>query len=253
MDQNFEGLLNKFIVISRKRWIPSINNHRNGVGLTFENMLNKKEDSMFFPDYKDIEIKCSQRFSRFPIKLFSLCLDGKFLYQSNRLLEKFGTYDAKFKDKKTLFANLKINEKVLINNKYYFEVILLHDRMKLNIYDLNYNLIDDDSYIDFNILKERLILKFSKLALIFASKKEENNKKYFRYYEISLYKLKSFERFIDLLEKNIIKIRLECRIARSGIEMGRQKNRGIIFEIEKDDIDKLFTRIKRYNHDEMIY
>ena len=46
---------------------------------------------MFFPDYYGIEIKCTTRFSNYPISLFSLAFDGTYLYQMNLLLQKYET------------------------------------------------------------------------------------------------------------------------------------------------------------------
>lgn len=70
-------LIKKFKEIAEKRWIKGVNNSTNSVGLTFESLLSKNPDSMYFPDYHGIEIKCSQRFSRYPINLFSLAFDGQ--------------------------------------------------------------------------------------------------------------------------------------------------------------------------------
>ena len=77
------------------KWIKGINNSTNSVGLTFESLINKIPDSMYFPDYYGIEIKCSQRFSRYPLNLFSLSFDGPELYEMNRLLKKI--WDIRFK------------------------------------------------------------------------------------------------------------------------------------------------------------
>lgn len=92
-------LIKKFIEISKKRWIKGVNNTTNSVGLTFESLLNKESDSMYFPDYGSIEIKCSQRFSRYPISLFSLSFDGPRLYEMNRLVQTYGKKDIIYKDK----------------------------------------------------------------------------------------------------------------------------------------------------------
>ena len=76
MENNCKELLEKFKNISKQRWIKGLNNYTNSAGLTFEALLNKKSDSMFFPDFKGIEIKATQRFSRYPITLFSKAFDG---------------------------------------------------------------------------------------------------------------------------------------------------------------------------------
>ncbi len=73
---DYNELKKEFKNIAQKRWIKSINNNINSVGLTFEKMLNKEPDSMFFPDYKGIEIKCSQRYSKFDLNLLNMSFDG---------------------------------------------------------------------------------------------------------------------------------------------------------------------------------
>lgn len=69
-------LVSKFKEIHKKGYIKGVNNSTNSVGLTFEKELGKKPDSSYLPDYNGIEIKCTTRFSRFPISLFSKSFDG---------------------------------------------------------------------------------------------------------------------------------------------------------------------------------
>ena len=51
MEENYKILMEKFKEISKLKWIAGINNYTNSAGLTFESLLHKKADSMFFPDY----------------------------------------------------------------------------------------------------------------------------------------------------------------------------------------------------------
>lgn len=250
MTKEEQQLIKKFIEISDKKWIKGINNITNSVGLTFENQLNKNPDSMYFPDYYGIEIKCSQRFSRYPINLFSLAFDGPNLYEMNRILQTYGKNDVIYRDKKQLQGTIYVNEYNQINNNYFkIKIDRETKQIILSIYDLNYNLLEEKAYIDFETIKSRLELKLSKLAIIYASKKTIDNNLYFRYYLITLYKLKSFETFIKLLEKDYIKVELIGRVSRSGIEKGRQRNKNLVFSIEKENIKLLFDKIYEYNSD----
>lgn len=250
MTKEEQQLIKKFIEISDKKWIKGINNITNSVGLTFENQLNKNPDSMYFPDYYGIEIKCSQRFSRYPINLFSLAFDGPNLYEMNRILQTYGKNDVIYRDKKQLQGTIYVNEYNQINNNYFkIKIDRETKQIILSIYDLNYNLLEEKAYIDFETIKSRLELKLSKLAIVYASKKTIDNNLYFRYYLITLYKLKSFETFIKLLEKDYIKVELIGRVSRSGIEKGRQRNKNLVFSIEKENIKLLFDKIYEYNSD----
>lgn len=84
MNCNSEILINNFKKIAKKGWIPSVNKNINGVGLTFEKLLN-----MFFPDYQGIEIKCTTGFSRYPISPFSKSFDGPSFFEMNRLINTY--------------------------------------------------------------------------------------------------------------------------------------------------------------------
>lgn len=245
INNKYDNLINEFKSITKRRWIKSVNNNTNGVGLTFEKLLNKEPDSMFFPDYYGTEIKCTTRFSGFPITLFTIAFDGETFYEMNRLLEKYGKQDAIYKDKKTLISNLIINKKILVNEKYYFELKInyCNEKLFIAIYDINENLIERSSYINFSSLKTHLKLKLSKLALVYASKKRIENDNYYRYYKMIIYELKSFETFLKLLENNIIKVEIVGRISRSGLEKGKQKNKNLVFKLPKENITDLFNKI----------
>ena len=114
---------------------------------------------------------------------------------------------------------------------------------------MNYKLIEEQTYIDFETIKSRLELKLSNLALVYASKKTIDNYPYFRYYLITIYKLKSFETFMELLSKDYIRTTIVGRVSRSGTENGRQRNKNLVFSLPKEHIDLLFKKIVEYNSD----
>lgn len=253
INKKYSNLINNFNLISQKKWIKSIVNNTSGVGLTFENLLGKLPDSMFFPDYYGIEIKCTTRFSRYPITLFTKAFDGPSLYEMNKILEKYGKTDMIYIDRKLLLCDLKFNEKVLVNNKYFFELKLDYEKEKLFlfVYDLYGNLIEKDAFINFDSLRSHLKIKLSSLALIYASKKRIECVDYFRYYKMIIYELKSFDVFLKLLEENIIKVSIACRVSRSGIREGEQRNKNLVFKIPKENINDLFDEIMTFDIDKM--
>lgn len=243
-------LIKKFTEIAKERWIKGVNNTSNSVGMTFEMLLNKQPDSMYFPDYNGIEIKCSQRFSRYPISLFSLSFDGPNLYEMNRLLTTYGEKDIKYNQRLQLQGSIYVNKYTKINNNYFkLKIDRTNKKIIISIYDLNYQLIEEKTYLNFKTIKNRLELKLSNLAVVYASKKNIDNTPYFRYYLITIYKLKSFETFINLLEKDCIKVAIAGRVARSGCEEGRQRNKNLVFSISKENICLLFEKIYEYNND----
>jgi len=141
MNKDFNMLLKEFKSIARKKWIKGISNGHGNIGLTFENELGKKVDTNYTPDYNNIELKCTTRFSRFPVSLFSLAFDGPTDKEIIRLNEAYGSYDDDFTDKKTLIRKIRINELSLLNSNYYLSLLLEDDKLYLCVYDLNKNLI----------------------------------------------------------------------------------------------------------------
>lgn len=250
MTKEKELLLSEFIKLAKKGYVRGINNATNSVGLTFESQLGKKPDSDYLPDYNGIELKCTTRFSRYPISLFSKSFDGPNDFEMNRLLKTYGKKDKQFEGKFQLFGVVCTRRLTLINSNYFkLEVSREDKKIYLLVYDMNKKLIEKLSYIDFSSLEERIMLKLSNLSLIYASKMKKENSQYFRYYKIVFYKIKDFDIFLDLLEKDRIEVTLCGRVSRSGEECGKQKNKNLVFKILKESVDELFLKEFEYNFD----
>lgn len=250
MTKEKELLLSEFIKLAKKGYVKGVNNITNSVGLTFESQLGKKPDSDYLPDYNGIELKCTTRFSRYPISLFSKSFDGPNDFEMNRLLKTYGKKDIQFEGKFQLFGVVRTRRLTLINSNYFkLEVSREDKKIYLLVYDMNKKLIEKLSYIDFCSLEERIMLKLSNLSLIYASKMKKKNSQYFRYYKIVFYKIKDFDIFLDLLEKDKIEVTLCARVSRSGVECGRQRNKNLVFKILKESVDELFLKEFEYNFD----
>ena len=234
MNKNFEELLKQFKIIARKKWIKGISSGHGNIGLTFENELGKKIDTNYTPDYNNIELKCTTRFSRFPISLFSLAFDGPTDSEIIRLNETYGSYDSDFTDKKTLIRKIRVGELSLLNQNYYLSLTLENNKLYLCVYDLNKNLLEKEAFVYLNTIKEHLLTKLNNLAIIKASKIKNNSTEYFRYYEISFYTLKNYDTFINLLNEGLIEVSLISRISRSGKTAGKYHNKNLVFQIKKD-------------------
>lgn len=246
MTENILKLKTQFDIIKNKGWIESISNSTGSVGITFEYYLGKKQDNSFLPDFHDIELKCSTYTSSCPITLFSMSFDGPNLYEFNRIITKYGYYDSLFKSQKIIYASLSTNKQYLVNNKYYFslEIDKINKIIFLVVKDINNETLEKQSYIKFDSIKNHLYKKLKYLALIYAFKKNENNKKYFKYYILLLYKIKSFDVFLNLLEKQIIKVTIRSKINKSKLHYGKVSNKNIVFSINKYNLKYLFDKIE---------
>lgn len=249
MKEEFENIIKKFKKINKIGYVKGVNNNlNNAAGLTLESYLGKPADSMFFPDYEGIEVKCTQRFSGYNIGLFSLSFDGPELYESNYLLQKYGVNDETFQENKKLIATLKLNKKVLVNDKYYFEFKIDYKKemLYISIYNIDMVHLEDRAFIYFDSLEKRLNVKLKKLALFYASKKKIEDNLFFRYYKLECYKYKGINAFLEALETGAVAASLVLRFSRSKETLGKNRNKNIQFSIKKNSVEKLFDKIYSY-------
>ncbi len=242
---NFRKLLSKFMQVKNMGWIKSKRNGTTGIGYTFEELIGKKEDFSFKPDFLDIEIKTMRHYSKQKIHLFCLNPDGDCDYPIKQLCEKLG-YNSKTKE------NIRIFRTEAISNEYsmfghYTKVRLIIDRISKKV---KFEAIKNEKAINlkiswtFDSIKERINTKLLNLALVLAKNKYINGKEYFYYYKIKFYKLRSFETFLKQLEKGKIKI---CFNAEAIIENGRIEkinDRGTCFLIDKKDLTELYKLVE---------
>ena len=251
MKKENKQLIEEFHRIANKGWIKSISNSFGSIGLTFEKELGKNPDALYFPDYYGIEIKCTSRYSRYPLFLFTVAFDGPTFPEINRIVEKYGYYDKDFIDKKVLFEKISCKTKTIVNEQYKFklEIDKKCEKLFLCVYNLKNKLIEKESFVYIDTIKEHLLLKMSYLALIYASQRKFNNEKYFRYYRMIMYQLKDFKTFIELLNNGEIDVSLISRISKSGTDKGRYRNKNLVFQIKKDKIEKLFNKTYSFTYD----
>lgn len=249
--QYIKRLIVLFKKISNMSWVESISNSHGSVGLTFENFLGKKADSSYLPDFDGIELKCTTRYSKYPLYLFTIAFDGPEENEIERIASEYGRYDKDFTDKKVLFTKLSFKKKIVVSDNYKFQLQLNEDKSKifLCVYDLCDNLIEKRSFLCIKSIYNHYVSKLNTMALIFASTKKINNKKYFRYYKMRIYTCKSFDDFLCLLLNDYINIDLISRIGKSGSDRGRYRNKSFVFSIYKLKIGKLFTCIYEYDVD----
>ena len=248
MDTNSKNLIKDFMKISKRGWIKATGSGWGGIGLTFEREIGKKPDNKYLPDFNDIELKCSSRYSRYPMYLFAIAFDSN-ENEIIRLANEYGYRDTDYPDKKVLFR--KVNNAIIPSNKYnfFFKVDRKQEKIYLEVYSDDGILLENSVYITFDNLRKHVNTKLKKIAYIKASKTIIDNLIYYRYYNINLYNIKGFETFLDLIEKNMLVINLVARVGKCGEDKGRYKNKSVVFAISKDNIDKLFDCYYNYNND----
>ena len=98
-------------------------------------------------------------------------------------------------------------------------------------------------FINEGLKQSERLEKLNKIAIIYAEKTIINGKLYFKYNTIKYYKLKSFNNFLELINKNKIRVCFSIGIYKSGKKFGQLYDHGTKFCINKYEIGKLFKEI----------
>ena len=243
MYKNINNLKKDFEKIKRKGWIKSLANDFGSVGTTLEKLLGIEQNCLEIPDYGNIEIKTKRAYSNSYTNLFNCTPTGPHYHEVERLKDTFGYPDKILTEHKVLNTSIYCTEMSKVGINFYFKLRVDREKQKiiLLIFDKNRKIIESNVYWDFDILKEKLYRKLNKLAFIKALVKRKNKEEYFKYYEMKIYKLKSFDTFITLLESGIIRISFKLSIFKSGKRVGQIHDHGTSFNIKECDLEKLYS------------
>ena len=234
LTKELEHLKQEFMRIKNMGYVKSTRAGVTGVGKTFEDLLEKEEDTLGLPDYNGIELKTKLGYSKSYTTLFNSTPAG--VLETQRLCKEYGYPDKVLKNKKILNISITTTP-TLVANRYYFflKVNYLKKRINLVIKDCHNNLLEDFVYWDFDVLKEKLYKKLQYVALINAWPTTRNNITYYKYYKINFYKLKGFEKFMELIDKGVIRISLKIGVHREGSKKGQYHDSGTSFELKSLD------------------
>ena len=244
MKNNIEELKKYFTTIKNNNQ-NSLREGNTGIGYTFETLINKKEDNLPLPDFNGIEIKTKLGYSKSPLTLFSLTPKKENDRAIKYIIETFGYLN---KDNyKTFKTDIYVDKNKIISNKYIFKLKIdkKTNLLKLLISDINLNLINDSIYWDLDDIKNRLETKFKYLAYIIGYPYKKYNRTYYKYNNLKIYKLKSFNNFIELFEKQKIYITINIEYFKKGKRIGEIHDRGTAFRLSTENIEDLFVLIDK--------
>ena len=204
-------------------------------------LLHKQQN--FFLSNELTKLKCKLNTSNSPISLFGITPEGKDFFEIQRLFNEYGYYYGKGKRFK---GSAKFKEKRFIGIEFQFSLNINYDdkRVILEVYNRNNELIDNNTHWDFNQIETALVRKINYLALIKVSKKEIAGEKYYKYNKMYVFKLKSFETFLDLIKDGIIYVNFSIDTYNSGYKNGQIHDHGTYFSIFESNLYKLFDIIE---------
>ncbi len=245
MRQDLQLIKNKFESIKELGWVESKRKGNTGIGYTLEKLFELHENNFEIPDFVTFELKAHRTYSKSYITLFNATPDGDYLFEIDHLKQNYGYPDKVLKQYKILncdmFSN-KINDMGSVC-KQTIKVDYKERKVRLYIMDNSLKLIDKEVSWSFEMLKEKFERKLKYIVLISADKKRLNNTDYFKYNNLIFYKSLSFDRFIKLIDKGIIRISFKIGIFRSGKRLGQTHDHGTGFSISEKNIPLLFETL----------
>lgn len=246
LKKNMKDLLTKFMRIRNQGLVKSLRDGYSGIGYTFETLIGKKEDDSFLPDYKGIEIKTKLGYSKTPITLFTLIAEKNGASATEYLLNTFGYPNSKDRNLKSFAANVWRNREDLACGRYYFNLKVIEDLNKIVLfaYNTDYDLVDSCVYWNLDEIRNRLVTKLNCMAYIKGYPYTVNGEKYYKYISLNFYKLRSFEKFIELINDNKIHITINITTYTDEERYGQIHDCGCAFKIDLNYIDELFEMVK---------
>lgn len=241
----FEEVIKKFKKIQKMGYVRGMyQNKLNAGGLTLEYLFGKEVDNKYTPDYKGIELKTKARFSHYPYTLFTLPFDGPKKHEALDIATIYG---------KSTFSNtlyfidvqLKLNELVLVSNKYYFELKYDKDKFYINIYDDKMMFIESRGHINFSTIIKRANIKIKKVAFIRFSQKKKDYGYDFRYYQLICAKLIDAKLIIKMLKNKQMILELNLKYHKIA---GKYKNscKNLIFNLPQENLNLLFDIVAKF-------
>lgn len=245
MNNEISELYELFLKVKQKGFHKSLRNGPTGLGYTFETLIGKAEDRKYMPDFKGIEIKTKRGYTKSPLTLFCLSPKKNDKICVEEILLRYGYPSKNNKKLKSFGCNVSYVNDDLIANKYYFrlKLNLKEQKLKLFIYDFNYNILENEIFWSFKELKERLYTKLQVLALVRGYPYKFDNETYYKYTNIDFYRLKGFYVFLKLIKENKILITFNIGMSSSATNFGKIHDRGSAFRISVDCIDELFEPV----------
>lgn len=239
MEKEFELLKIKFFEIKKQGWIKSSRKGPTGIGKTFEDLIEKKEDDFSIPDYYGIEIKTKRFNTREPYTLFCAEPDGKGFLEAERIRLTYGYPSKNYPQFQVFNATIKANKWTKIGDNY-FSLKLNKNNVFLIVKNSQNKVIDTKTCWSFEMLGEIINRKLNFLAIIKAYSKYEDCYEYFKYSQMIYCQNISFDKFITLMKEGKIVINFKIGVFTGDYRYGQVHNRGTGFSIYENYIAELY-------------
>lgn len=234
MNENYEELKELFYQIKNMGWIASHRSGNTGIGKTFEDLLDKEEDNLSLPDFKNIEIKSQRNATSSMITLFTKSPD--YPKSVNTFLrENFGNVSREYDGKKILHTTINAQNfnTHISGNDFKILIDKANERLILQVKDHQTGeIIYENAYWSFENIKKALNKKLQFIAVVGADEKIEKGINYFQYNKIQLITGLTLENFLKALENGDIFVDIRIGVYNKGKNKGKTHDHGTGFRIK---------------------
>lgn len=244
-EQILDSLIKEYFKIKNMGFIETKRKGTTGIGYTLECLLNKKEDQYPTPDYFGIEVKSRLGYSKSNLVLFHLTPNSEKENHLKNLYKKFGWISKKTNMRLlTLDANCQNYTEFSYKYKSKISIDYKKEIIILKIYNkYNNEIIDENLTWSFKEIKERIYLKLKWLAIFTGYDYKINNKTYYKYTNMEVYKFINFYQFLHILESGKIHIMVNIGTKITNNNIHEMDDHGTAFTISKNDIQSIFDLI----------
>ena len=222
--------------------IESKSKLKNEFGYYVESYLGLSKNDLPVADFCGIEIKCRNTDTKYPIKLFTCEFDGDGVFLSKELFNNYSKTLCRWK--KTFYHYFGTCKYTFIKENIFGKLRVDYDNKKL-ILDIvsKGTLLEKKYYWTFNNLYNHLKDKLNYIAIIEYRDKIVDKKKYYTVKNYKIYKLRSFQDFINMISsgKIVVYFSIDSEIDDNNVE--KMHNHGIGFYIKKENLNLLFEEL----------
>lgn len=245
MESEKEKIINAFNLVKARGFVASRRENNTGIGKTFEDYIGVVENNRAEPDLFGFEIKSHREEAASYVTLFTKA--PSFPKGANGYLKS--KYGVPYTEEKKLGLN-KLHTSMFANSYNTFagklSFKLINDRVqrtiRIGVYDLEHNLVDDTVGYNYDILEKILKDKLQNLFYVGAERRcNANDIEEFYFNTAEIYTEPSFEKFLDLIDNGLVMY--DIRIG--SYANGKAHDHGSGFRMLQPNIKQLYNTYEK--------
>ncbi len=236
-NEELEKIKQEFLRVKEMGYLKNAGRGPDSIEYTFKKLITLPKNS------SKILIRRKKDYTSNYIRLFKASPNEK--DDSLRLLKNYGYLPTIESKTKVLHSSIQANCSTFVGSKI-FKLELGYEERKiyLKVSDKSFNAVEKSVFWPFNQVIKNLKNKYEYIVLLKTWTKLEGRTEYYKYYDISFYKLKTPDEIIKLIASGNIRITFKAGFIPNVENKEITYNHGPFFEIQEVDFLKLFNEIK---------